>query len=58
MAMRRPRAFLEPLRALRPIAPLPQMAGFPANPVPLAQHRHRFLAPQAIRDERQLLIHH
>src|SRR3990167_7345865 len=46
MPVRRPRAFRQTLETVQCIAPLPQIARLPADPVALAQNRHRLLVTQ------------
>src|SRR3990167_1676305 len=58
MPVRGPRAFRQTLEPVQCIAPLPQIARLPADPVALAQNRHRLLVTQEIRNELHLLIHH
>src|SRR5579883_325269 len=57
VTMRRPRARHQTAGSFLLIAPHQPIAGVTADAEALAQHRHRHLPTQILRDERRLLVH-
>ena len=55
--MRYARALHEPVLGVFAITRPPLVAGFPADPISLAQHRKRLLATQAVSNEHRQLVH-